>query len=59
MLVDKILRQIKEDPNLKWPTPLSLRPKGIFFWKYCQFHEGSGHSTDEYHELRWQIEELI
>lgn len=59
MLVDKILMQIEDGPILKWPKPLSLRPKGKIFWKYCRFHEGNGHSTDECHELKGQIEELI
>ena len=59
MPIDKILMQIKDDPTLKWPKPLSLRPKGKIFWKYYRFHEGNGHSTDECHELKRQIEELI
>ena len=59
MPVDKILMQIKDDPTLKWPKPLSSRPKGKKFWKYCRFHEGNGHSTDECHELKGKIEELI
>ena len=59
MPIDKILMQIKDDPTLKWPKPLSLRPKGKIFWKYYRFHEGNGHSTDECCELKGQIEELI
>jgi len=59
MPVDKILIQIKDDPTLKWPKPLSSRPKGRNSWKYCRFHEGYGHSTNECHELKGQIEEFI
>ena len=59
MLVDKILIQIKDDLILKWPKPLSSRPKGRNSWKYCRFHEGYGHSTNECHELKGQIEEFI
>ena len=52
MPVDKILMQNKDDPTLKWPKPSSSRPKGKNIWKYCRFHEGNGHSTDECHELK-------
>ena len=35
MAIDKILMQIKDNPTLKWPKPLSSRPKGKNSWKYC------------------------
>ena len=44
MAIDKILMQIKDNPTLKWPKPLSSRPKGKNSWKYCRFHEGNGPS---------------
>lgn len=59
MPIDKILVQIKDDPSLKWLKPLSLFLKGGDHKKYCRFHKDHGHYTDECHDLKEQIEELI
>ncbi|XP_023918302.1 uncharacterized protein LOC112029850 [Quercus suber] len=59
MPVDKILMQIKDNPALKWPKPLSLSSKWRDIKKYYSFHKDHGHYTDEYRDLKEQIEELI
>ena len=59
MPIDEILMRIKDDPTLRWPKPLSLRPKGKNTQKYCQFHKGNGHYTDECRELKEQIKDFI
>ena len=59
MPIDKILIQFKDDLTLKWPKPLSSRPKSKNSRKYCEFHKGNGHSIDEYCEMKGQIKELI
>ncbi|XP_075670044.1 uncharacterized protein LOC142639792 [Castanea sativa] len=59
MLVDKILMQIKDDHYLKWPKPLHSLPNVHDKRKYCHFHKDHGHYTEDYRDLKEQIEELI
>ena len=59
MLVDKILMQIKDNPALKWPRPLSSSSKQRDPKKYCHFHKDHRHYTDECRDLKEQIRELI
>ena len=59
MPIDKILAQIKDEHYLKWPrslhSSLNVRDKN----KYCRFHKDHGHYTEDYRDLKEQIEELI
>ena len=57
MLMDKILMQIKDDPALKWPKPLSSSLKWRDSKKYYHFHKDYGHYIDECLDLKEQIEE--
>jgi len=59
MPVDIILMLIKDDPALKWHKPLSLSLKWRDLKKYCRFHKDHGHYTNEYQDLKEQIEELV
>ena len=59
MPTDKILVQIKDELGLKWPKPLSTSSRKHDLKKYCHFHKDHGHYTDECHDLKEQIEELI
>ena len=59
MLADKILMQIKDEPGLKWPKPLSTFSRKRDPKKYCRFHKDHSHYTDECRDLKKQIEELI
>ena len=59
MPADKILMQIKDEPSLKWPKPLSTSSRKRDPKKYCRFHKDHDHYTDECHDLKEQIEELI
>ena len=59
MLVDKILMQIKDDPALKWPKPLSSSSKQRVSKNYYRFHKDHGHYTNECWDLKEQIDELI
>lgn len=59
MHVDKILMQINNDSNLKWPKPLSSSSKRRDQKKYCHFHKYHGLYTDKCRDLKEQIEELI
>ena len=51
--------QIKDDPSLKWPKPLSLLSKRRVQKNYCRFHKNHDHYTNECRDLKEQIEELI
>ena len=59
MPADKILMQIKNEPGLKWPKPLSMSSRKRNPKKYCRFHKDHSHYTDECCDLNEQIEELI
>ena len=59
MPIDEILMRIKDDPTLRWPKPLSSRPKGKNSQKHYRFHKGNGHYTDKCRELKEQIKEFI
>ena len=59
MPINKILLQIKDDPALKWPKPLSSSSKQRNIKKYCGFHKDHNHYIDECQDLKEHIEELI
>ena len=59
MLVDKILTEIRDEPSLKWPRPLHSSPSMRDKRKYCRFHKDHGNYTEDYRDLKEQIEELI
>ena len=59
MPVDKILMQIKDEHYLKWPRPLHSSPNIRDKNKYCHFHKDHGHYTEDFRDLKEQIEELI
>ena len=59
MLTDKILMQIKDEPGLKWPKPLSTSSRKRDPKKYCHFHKDHDHYTGKCCDLKEQIEELI
>ncbi|XP_023895859.1 uncharacterized protein LOC112007731 [Quercus suber] len=59
MPVDKILTQIKDKHDLKWPRPLHLSPNVRDKNKYCRFHKDHDHYIEDCLDLKEQIEELI
>lgn len=59
MPVDKILAQIKDNYHLKWPKPLHSSPNIWDNKKYFRFHKDHDHYTEDYGDLKEQIEELI
>lgn len=58
MPANKILIQIKDEPSLKWPKPLSTSSRKCDK-KYCCFHKDHDHYTNECHDLKELAEELI
>ena len=55
----KILMQVKNGPALKWPKPMRSHPERRNKGKYCCFHKDHEHDTDDCHDLKDQIENLI
>ncbi|XP_065617013.1 uncharacterized protein LOC136062168 [Quercus suber] len=51
--------QVKDEPSLKWPEKLKGDPNKRNRNKYCRFHKDHGHDTDEWFDLKQQIENLI
>ena len=59
MPIDQILTEIKDEQYLKWPRPIHSLPSVRDKRKYCRFHKGHGHYTEDCRDLKEQIEELI
>ena len=57
--VDHIFMQIRDDPALKWSGKLTTNPDKRLRDKYCRFHKDHGHNTEDFYNLKRQIEELI
>ena len=51
--------QIREDPSLQWPKPISTLAERRDKSKYCRFHQVHGHCTNECRQLKDQVENLI
>ena len=59
VLIDQVLMEIKDEQYLKWPGPLHSSPNVRDKRKYCRFHKDHEHYTEDYQDLKEQIEELI
>ena len=59
MPIDQILTEIRDEPSLKWPRLLHSVPSLRDKRKYYRFYKDHGHYTEDYKDLKEQIEELI
>ena len=57
--VSQVLREVQHERFLRWPSQMKSDPAKRDDTKYCEFHRGYGHRTDDCIQLRKDIEYLI
>ena len=57
--VSQVLREVRNEQFLRWPTQMKSDPSTRDNTKYCEFHRDYGHSTDDCIQLKREIEFLI
>ncbi|CAL9010859.1 unnamed protein product [Prunus brigantina] len=57
--IHQILAQVKDMPWLKKPSPLKGNPTKKDTSKYCTFHEGHGHYTNNCFAWKRHLEDLV
>ena len=57
--VSQVLREVRNEQFLRWPTQMKLDPTTRDNSKYCEFHRDYGHRTDDCIQLKREIEYLI
>nr|XP_023876399.1 uncharacterized protein LOC111988826 [Quercus suber] len=53
MPIEQILMQIRDDPSLQWPKPISTPAERRDKNKYYRFHQDHRHRTDECRHLKY------
>ena len=57
--VSQVLREVRNEQFLRWPTQMKSDPTTRDNSKYCEFHRDYGHRTDDCIQLKREIEYLI
>ena len=57
--VSQVLREVQHEKFLIWPSQMRTDPTKRDNTRYCEFHRGHGHRTDDCIQLRKEIEYLI
>ena len=57
--VSQVLREVRNEQFLRWPTKMKSNPTIRDNSKYCEFHRDYGHCTDDSIQLKREIEYLI
>ena len=57
--VSQVLREVRNEQFLRWPTQLKSDPTARDNSKYCEFHRDYGHRTDDCIQIKREIEYLI
>ena len=58
-LVSQVLREVRNEQFLRWPTHMKSDPTTRDNTKYFEFHKDYGHRTDDCIQLKREIEYLI
>ena len=58
-IVSQVLREVQNEQFLRWPSQMKSDPATRDNTRYCEFHTDYGHRTDDYIQLRKEIEYLI
>ncbi|XP_077232465.1 uncharacterized protein LOC143869793 [Tasmannia lanceolata] len=56
--ISNILYEIRDREPINWPERMRNSGKGKSSNKYCRFHQGHGHTTDNCYHLKNKIERL-
>ena len=57
--VSQVLRKVRNEQFLRWPTQMKSDPATRDNTIYCEFHRDYGHRTDDCIQLKKEIEYLI
>ena len=57
--VSQVLHEVRHEKILRWPSQIKSDPAKRDNTKYCEFHKDHGHQTNDYIQLRKEIEYLI
>ena len=57
--VSQVLCEVRNEQFLTWPTQMKSDPATRDNTRYCEFHGGYGHRTDDCIQLKREIEYLI
>ena len=57
--VSQVLREVRNEQFLRWPTQMKSNPTARNNTKYCEFHRDYRHRTDDCIQLKREIEYLI
>ena len=57
--VSQVLREVQHERFMRWPSQMKSDPARRYDTKYCEFHKGHGHRTDDCIQVKKEIEYLI
>ena len=57
--VSQVLREVQHERFMRWPSQMKSDPARRDDTKYCEFHKGHGHRTDDCIQVKKEIEYLI
>ena len=58
-LIHQVLKKIKNESFFKWPNKMAGDPMKCNQNLYCQYHQESGHTTEDCRNLRNHLDQLV